>query len=258
MKRLWLHGVALAATFSLVACGQPDDTRVGTTAEPGVGVADRVDTTDRDMRDFVQRASEKNTAEIELGRLAQERATDQQVRQFGQRMVDDHTKALEELRQIAARQNIQVHEQLGDEGRRMQERLQGLKGAEFDREYISAMIDAHEEMQTLVENRAERAPGYAAADRPQGQQPVGTVGQGPGAPAQPGTRQPAGDRQPGVAQQPGPAQPGAGQPGMAQYGGDGQDLDQWAARQLPIIEQHHEQAQQIHQRLEKAGAGARR
>jgi putative membrane protein len=253
MKRLGIHAVALTAAMSLIACRPGEDPARTTTVDPGVGVTDRVEV-DRDLQEFVQRATEKNMAEIELGRMAQERAADQQVRQFGQRMVEDHTKALQELRQIAQRHNIQINEQVGDEGRRMQERLQGLKGAEFDREYMSAMVDAHERMHTLVENRAERAPGYAAADRPQGRQPVGTVGQ------QPGAQQQAGERQPGTAQQPGTQQqPGAAQPGVDRDAtGAEHEIDQWAAEQLPIVEQHLQQAEQIHQRLEKTGAGARR
>lgn len=222
MKRLGIHAVAIAAAISLAACGQPDDTtRTGTTAEPGVGAVDpRGTADDRDAHDFVQRAIQKNRTEIELGRLAQERASDAQVRKFGQQMVEDHTKSLEELRQIAQRQNIQVNEEMTDDGRRLQEQLQGMKGPEFDREYVRAVVDAHEEMHDLVEDRADRTPAYGPADSPTGRQPVGTVGE---------------------------------QPAHA----IGQDLDQWAAMTRPVVERHHQQAQDIHQRLEKSGAARR-
>jgi putative membrane protein len=218
MKRLGIHAVALAAAFSLAACGQPDDTRqVGTTAEPGVGVGvgDHTATADRATHDFVERAMQKNMTEIELGRLAQERASDPQVRQLAEQMVEDHTASLEELRQIAQRRNIQVTEEMTDDGRRLQERLQALKGPEFDREYVRATLEGHEEMRNLMGDRAEHRTDYG----PAGQQPVGTVGEHPM---------------------------------------HGQELDQWAAGKRPLIERHHQMAQEIHQRIEKGVAGAGR
>jgi putative membrane protein len=221
MKRLGFYGVALTAAISLAACGQPEDTtRTGTVADPAVGTAERTTTDDRETQEFVQRAVEKNVTEVELGRMAQERASDPQVRKFAQQMVEDHTKSLEELRQIAQRRNIQVNEEITDDGRRLQERLQGMKGPEFDREYLSAMVDAHREMQDLVEDRADRAPAYGPADSPAGRQPVGTVGEQPAHMA-------------------------------------GQELDQWAAKTRPVVERHQQQAQELHQRLEEAGAGRR-
>ena len=47
-------------------------------------------------------------SEVELGQLAAQRASDPQVKQFAQRMVTDHGKANDELKQIAARKNVQL------------------------------------------------------------------------------------------------------------------------------------------------------
>lgn len=48
------------------------------------------------------------TAEIELGRLAQQRGTHAEVKEFGAPMVRDHQIAAEELKPIAARANTGV------------------------------------------------------------------------------------------------------------------------------------------------------
>src|SRR5579863_9201352 len=57
---------------------------------------------------FVRGAAEGGMAEIELGKLAQERGQSEEVKKFGQRMVEDHTKANEELKQIATREKINL------------------------------------------------------------------------------------------------------------------------------------------------------
>ena len=235
MKRMSIYAVALAATVSLAACGRDaGDERQTTTADrpadAGTGLGMGLGNDARDNQEFVQQALEKNLAEIELSKLAQERAANPQVRQFAQQMVEEHTKALNELRQVAQRENLQVNEQLRDEHREKQQRLQGLKGAEFDREYMSAMVEGHDEMHSLLEDRADRRGDQAAtgtADRGT----VGTVGQPATQPAQPGQQQRAGE----------PA-------GQAQG-----ELNQWAARTLPVVERHHERAQELRDQLDQKG-----
>jgi putative membrane protein len=232
MKRMSMYAVAFAAAISL-ACGggNGEPGRTGATEGPGVGAAGRPAGETRDAQEFVQRAVEKNYAEAQLGKMAQERASNPEVRQFAQMMVEDHSRALNDLRELARRENIQVNEQLNDEARRLQERLQGLKGAEFDREYMEAMVRSHEESQEMVENRADRTGQQADAGR---------SGYGGQAGGQQGDRQQVGT---------------AGQ----QQGID-QGLNQWAAKTLPVIERHHQRAQEILERLENQGnqGGARR
>ncbi len=87
MRRTGIHAVALAAVISLVACGQdtPRETTPGATpgtaapGQPGVGAGAPM-TGVQDTREFVQRAMQKNQAEIELSKMAQQRATN---RRFG-------------------------------------------------------------------------------------------------------------------------------------------------------------------------------
>ncbi len=46
---------------------------------------------------FVQMAASGGLAEVQLGKVAQQKATNAEVKQFGQRMVTDHTKANKDL-----------------------------------------------------------------------------------------------------------------------------------------------------------------
>jgi len=176
MKRISIFALTLAAAVSVAACGEsPRETgtvvgdRPGASATtPGASAADMERT-----REFVQNATQHNMAEIELSKLAQERATNPQVRQFAQQMVEEHTKTLSELRQVAQRDNIQVTEALPEDHRELRDKLQGLKGAEFDREYMDAMVDGHEEMHSLLEDRADRLGDRTATG---GNDAVGTTG----------------------------------------------------------------------------------
>jgi putative membrane protein len=128
------------------------DRQVGTTGETGGAVGVR-----GDARDFIEKAAHGGMAEVQLGQLASERGENPEVKRFGQMMVRDHTKAGEELKQTVAAHNITVPAELDEEHRDLIEKLRNLRGAEFDREYIAAMVDGHQEMQSLLEDRADDA-----------------------------------------------------------------------------------------------------
>jgi putative membrane protein len=82
-------------------------------------------------------------AEIELGKLAQQKAASDQVKQFASRIVDDHSKANEQLKQIASSKGVAIPSDLDRSTRREIEKLQKLSGAKFDREYMELMVSDH-------------------------------------------------------------------------------------------------------------------
>jgi putative membrane protein len=95
---------------------------------------------------FINAASLGGKAEVELGRLAQERAKDSSVKEFGRRMVEDHSQINQELSGLASRKNItptidQREKQKADQ---TMDHLSKLSGAEFDRAYIDHMVKDHE------------------------------------------------------------------------------------------------------------------
>jgi putative membrane protein len=168
--------VALAAAATL-ACG--DGTRDqsnaagnpnATPANPAVGTSGD----NRDVQDFVTKAANVNMAEIQLGRLAEQKAQSPQVKDFARQMVEDHTKANNELEQIARAQNIQLPTALDQDHQDAMQKLQGLSGADFDREYIDAMVDGHQDAVDLLKDHADDLK-----DNAQGA-PVGTSGAAPG------------------------------------------------------------------------------
>jgi putative membrane protein len=98
----------------------------------------------KDSNKFATNAAQGGMAEVELGRLATQRAGDASVREFGARMVADHSRANSELKSIAGQKGIQLPTELNSEQKSEMDKLSKMSGAEFDKEYMSAMLKDHE------------------------------------------------------------------------------------------------------------------
>jgi putative membrane protein len=107
-------------------------------------------------RDFVNDLTIANMAEIELGRMAAEKAASAEVKRFGQMMVDDHTAAGNKLKPIATRHNIAMPTELDEKHRDLRDKLAKLSGADFDREYMKAMVGGHEDVVDKLESRIDK------------------------------------------------------------------------------------------------------
>ncbi len=157
--------IALAGiTYAQVASGQTSGTS-RTAQRPS---QPSTQTSRLDAREFVNRMGEAGLAEVELGKLASERAMDADVKAFAQMMVRDHSRANDELSKIASQLNNQVPTQMDPMHRDLVDRLSKVKGAEFDREYMAAMVKGHEDAAGLLRS-------FTSADRP-----IGTSGRARG------------------------------------------------------------------------------
>ena len=102
-------------------------------------------------RNFARAAAAGGLAEVELGRLADQKGKSPEARQFAQRMVDDHSKANGQLKELAAAANIPLPNAPDAEDQAMRERLDKVQGNAFDRDYIRGQITAHQETVQLFE-----------------------------------------------------------------------------------------------------------
>lgn len=98
-----------------------------------------------DQAEFMVEAASGGMMEVTLGKMAASQATNAEVKAFGQMMVTDHTKANEELKTLAAAKNVTLPDIIGDEHQNHIDKLSKLRGAEFDRAYMSHMVEDHEE-----------------------------------------------------------------------------------------------------------------
>ena len=106
---------------------------------------------------FVRTAAEGSMAEVKLGQLAEEKAQDDEVKKFGRRMVEDHTKLVEELKQLGARENINLPTDVNRKDAQTHEALSKLSGEAFDKAYAREMVKDHEKDITEFKQEASSA-----------------------------------------------------------------------------------------------------
>jgi putative membrane protein len=94
-------------------------------------------------REFLSQALQGDNSEIMLGNLAADRARDPGVRDFGRTLVSDHSKARGEVLDVGRRFGIRPTREVAPEAREERDRLTGLRGRDFDREFVRYMIDDH-------------------------------------------------------------------------------------------------------------------
>ena len=98
--------------------------------------------TDQDKQ-FLTNASQGNYDEIQLGKLAEEKASNPAVKAFGKRMVRDHTMLTEKMKPFATAWGINPPTALSSNAQNEYNKLQGLSGKDFDKEYIDDMVTDH-------------------------------------------------------------------------------------------------------------------
>ena len=83
-------------------------------------------------------------AEVEMGKLAQDKAASNQVKAFARKMAEHHPKVNDELKQLAAAKGVTLPTDIAAKDRREINKLSKLSGAEFDREYMTSMVSDHQ------------------------------------------------------------------------------------------------------------------
>ena len=177
-----------------------------------------------DAEGFINDMTIAGLTEVQLGKIATERAASADVKAFGQMMVKDHSQAGDELKQVASQMKIQPPTQMDQKHKDLVDKLSKLQGAEFDREYINAMVQGHQEVLGKVRARVEaKVPAPGAAVEP---------------PAAARSR----DRD--VAKTEPPAQHrGVGD--TTDHGNGQAQLTQWAARVMPTVQMHLDRAREL-------------
>lgn len=112
---------------------------------PGYNTANTTQATPTKVNDkkFLKKAAEGGMEEVAIGNLAAQKGATPAVRQFGQKLVADHTKAADQLKQVAAQQNMDVPTSLGAKQQRQVNKLAKLSGAKFDKAFAKREVKDH-------------------------------------------------------------------------------------------------------------------
>jgi putative membrane protein len=94
---------------------------------------------------FIREVTADNMLEVTLAQLAERKAENSEVRQFAQRMVADHNKLQNDWVSMATSNGLNFKTGFGKNHRKKLDQLQKLSGKEFDRTYMTLMIQDHKD-----------------------------------------------------------------------------------------------------------------
>jgi putative membrane protein len=181
MKRLTIFAVLLASISFGMACNNVDNARNGssntgpekdslpspdpprtgvdangnaTVNSNNAGATNAAAQNDALRNNFWMTAAQGGIAEVQLGQIAQTKAANPEVKNFARMMVEEHTRANTELKALAGQKNINLPTTMNSGNQATLTELQNLVGADFDREYVAAMVDNHEADVQLFESQA--------------------------------------------------------------------------------------------------------
>ena len=154
MTRTGLLSLALAlGTIVLAGCSKtPSEERLAR----GVGVGTGGAAADvKGDAEFVQDVAIMHMAAIELSRIALNQATSPNIKAFAQQLIADHDAASAKLRSALSGRTSGWPAQLDEKHRRRADELTKKTGADFDREYVKAVIDGHQNLEARLESRLD-------------------------------------------------------------------------------------------------------
>lgn len=148
MKNFYIFctGLVLLAMGTFVISGQMQTNQTPT--------GQKVETPKQDK--FWTQAAQGGMTEVELSNLALQKSQNEEVKRFAQMMVDDHTKANDELKTLAQSKGVTLPTAMTSKQMATKDKLNGLSGDAFDREYMKTMAKDHDKTVKLFQKQADK------------------------------------------------------------------------------------------------------
>jgi len=144
MKKHILLAAAASLALAPAAYAQMSPNKPGAAAEKAqLRPADQT---------FITKAAHGGMFEVRSSELALDRGQNADVKSFARQMITDHGKANKELESAASGLGAKVPSSLEGKEAQAVQKMEGLKGPEFDQFYIRAQRDAHREAVGLFSN----------------------------------------------------------------------------------------------------------
>lgn len=96
-----------------------------------------------DDKKFLATAAQSDQNEIALSKLAEQKAANPAVKAFAQKMVTEHTKMTQDMKPFAESWGLNAPSGPDADHQKELDKLNGLSGADFDKEYVSEMVTDH-------------------------------------------------------------------------------------------------------------------
>jgi putative membrane protein len=139
MKKILLLGACLLVTAPAFAQSMGEKSGINS----ALGITPKT-------ADFVNEAATSDMFEIQSSQLAAERAKGD-VQTFANQMVTDHTKTTSELKGLAPQSEVSLPTQMTSSQQSMLDKLKGLQGADFDKQYMDDQVSAHKDAVSLFQ-----------------------------------------------------------------------------------------------------------
>lgn len=98
---------------------------------------------DDNDKKFLATAAQADVNEIQLSELATQKASNPDVKAFAAKMVTEHKQMSESMKPFADSWGLTPPAGLDAEHQKELDKLNGLSGADFDKEYMKEMVDDH-------------------------------------------------------------------------------------------------------------------
>jgi putative membrane protein len=96
-----------------------------------------------DDKKFLAMAAQGDQNEIALSKLAADKATNPAVKAFAEKMVTEHTKMTDGMKPFAEQWGLTPPAGVDADHQKEIDKLNGLSGKDFDKEYIDQMVSDH-------------------------------------------------------------------------------------------------------------------
>ena len=165
MSRTLMFAAAAATVLTFAACNKkPAETKGAATpaeqaATPNANPAATIPTPANEAKapDFVAKAAGGDMFEVQAGKMAATKAVNPEAKKFARMMVDAHTKTTEGLKAAIASsgQTLVPPAALPSDLQGKLDDLGKKSGADFDKAYMDAMVDAHQQALDVMQRYAQ-------------------------------------------------------------------------------------------------------
>ena len=104
---------------------------------------------------FIQNAAAFGLSDLKIAELAVKKADNADIKAFAKKAVTDHTKVNKELNTLAANQGVKISTVLTPAHAEALQKLENVKGAEFDKEFLAEVLHSHHIHMTSYEKESK-------------------------------------------------------------------------------------------------------